>query len=425
MIESMAKLIRAIVGGIKRDLASLYPDVAGRQHILAVRSDEEREASTVSGGYYQGTVEYEQHVWVHKAVSVWADALGPLRIGVVGNSGAVSYDHPVAVLLANPSEVSTASDLWKAWAVDMGLGGEVGWEIVRGKDGRIAEIHHRQPTEFAVRPDGGRQRYGRVEGYVMFPDDQDRYTLPPGEFKHFKFYNPANPWRGLAPLSAVRMGVTIDALVQSWSRLFFSNSARPDYAVIAPAGLTATEREEIEFKLSEKFGKADGWHRPVVLEEGVQDIKVFSFPRKDLEWSQQRIFSRDEIGAIFGVPDEIMGYGRNTYENFDTAERVLWSLTIKNLIDFRDEQLTHWFHRYGSLRPSQRLVTDVSRVWALRRAAQAQMTDALALYTMGVPFNTVDEFLGLGVGPVPGGDIPHPGTAGDEAITTVGERPGV
>jgi hypothetical protein len=144
-----------------------------------------------------------------------------------------------------------------------------------------------------------------------------------------------------------------------------------------------------------------------------------------------------------------MGYGRNTYENFDVAERVLWSLTIRNLIDYRDEQLTHFFRRQmtddgprmahdaatvvrrpsplvggPSLAPNERIVTDVSKVWALRRAAAQQMQDALALFSMGVPFNRIDTFLGLGVGEVPGGDVPHPFAlrpVGDEGILSPGE----
>lgn len=412
---------------LKRSFSTLYPDLVGREHILSLRSDEEQlYASLVAGGYPQAQREYEGHIWVHKAVSVWADSLAPLAVGVADNAGRLTFDHPVARLLANPSETMTASDLWRQWATDMALGGECGFEFVRSASGRVVEVHPRQPSDFSVRPDAVRSRYRRVRAYVMFPNEEDSYTLSPDDFKHFKFYNPLNTWRGLSPLTAVRLGVTIDQLVQSWSRLFFSNSARPDYAVIAPQGLTQLEREEIERKLSAKFGGVGNAHRPIVLEQGVQDIKVFSHPRKDLEWAQQRVFARDEIGAVFGVPDEIMGYGRNTYENFDTAERVLWSLTIKNLVDFRDEQLTHWFRRQNMLADGRRVQTDLSRVWALRRAANQQIKDALAFYAMGVPFNTIDERLGLGLGPVPGGDVGHPSAApaivGDEAIDNPGEQ---
>lgn len=408
-----------------RAFADSYPDLAGRQHVFSLRSDEETAyRQGVEGGYIQARAEYEGHVWVHKAVQVWAETIAPLSIAVANPDGKLTYDHPVPRLLANPSESMTASDLWRQWATDMALGGECGFEFVRAENGRIIEVHPRQPVDFAVRPDPVRHRYGRVKAYVMFPDEDTRYTLSPDEFKHFKFYNPCNTWRGLAPLTAVRLGVAIDQLVQVWARLFFSNSARPDYAVIAPQGLTSTERTEIERKLSSKFGTPDGWHKPIVLEQGVQDIKTFSYARKDIEWSQQRIFSRDEIGAIFGVPDEIMGYGRNTYENFDTAERVLWSLTIKNLVDFRDEQLTHFFRRQNMLHDGKRVQTDLSRVWALRRAAAQQMRDALGLFAMGVPFNTIDTHLGLGVGPVVGGDVGHPSGTGFPASEQAVDNPG-
>ena len=58
--------------------------------------------------------------------------------------------------------------------------------------------------------------------------------------------------------------------------------------------------------------------RPVVQEEGVTDIKTFYFVHKDIEWMEQRRFDRDEVAELFGVPDEIMGFGRDTYENFET-----------------------------------------------------------------------------------------------------------
>lgn len=402
----------------ERSMADQHPEFLDRLHVLTVRSDAEQGAGTVDASYAAGMGDYAGHIWVNKAVRVWADSLAPLRVGVADERGALSFSHPAALLLADPNPDLTGGDLWRRWAVDMALGGECGLELRRsqtnaagaGGSGRQWELYPKQPSDFAVRPAKGRRGMLKVAAYVVNPDTEDAYTVRPEEFKHFKFYNPANPWRGLAPLAAVRLGVVIDQLVQAWTRVFFSNGARPDFAVIAPEGLTPSERQEIEFRLAAEHG-AGQWHRPIVLEKGVQDIKVFSFPRKDLEWLDQRRMSRDEIGAVFGVPDEIMGYGRDTYENFDTAERVLWALTLSNLINFRDEQLTHFFLLADILKPGQRLVTDLSRVWALRRAAAQQMKDAHALFAMGVPFNTIDKVLGLGVGPVAGGDRGYPRAA--------------
>lgn len=380
-----------------------HPELEDIEHVLSVRSDDQ---ATYGNDYDKASDDFAHHVWVQKAVRIWGDSIAPLLLRVEKNREAIT--HPLNDLLASPNEDQDSSELWRWWATDMALGGEHGLEFVSSRGGQIRFMYPRQPDFFHVRPDASRARYWKVAEYLLDPDSSDSYTLTPDEFLHFKFYNPLQPYRGIAPSSAVRLSVIIDQLVQAWSRMFFTNSARPDYAVVAPQGLTKDEREYIELALATKFGGAFRSHLPIVLEQGITDIKTFSYPRTDSEWIAQRRMSRDEVGAIWGVPDEVMGYGKDTYENFDTAERVLWTITLVNLIDFRDRRLTHFFRRRKLLAPDERVATDLSRVWALRRAAAVQMRDAERFSNMGVPFNTIDEKLGLGIGPVPGGDQPRP-----------------
>ena len=388
-------------GRVVAGLFEQYPDLADREHVFSVRSDDTLQQGDT---YARAGDNFNYHIWTQKAVNVWGSSLAGLVVRVVRDDMAVS--HPLNLLLEMPSREMDGGEIWRWWAVDMALGGEHGLEFVGDKSGRIAEFYPRQPDFFHVRIDQAQRRSWRVAEYLLDPLSDKPYTLNTDEFLHFKFYNPMQPYRGVSPAGAVRLSVVIDELVQVWSRQFFKNSARPDYAVIAPQGLTPLERDDIEFKLSRKFGGSLNAHKPVVLEEGVTDIKTFSFPRRDAEWIEQRKLSRDEVGAIYGVPDEIMGYGRDTYENFDTAERVLWSLTLVNLINFRDRRLTRFFRGRGLLGPREAVATDLSKVWALRRAAAVQIEDALKLSRMGVPFNMIDEKLGLGIGPVPGGDEP-------------------
>lgn len=400
-LSRLVNVARWRLGRVLNGLFEQYPDLANREHVLAVRSDD----SVQFGGTFQRASDnYNYHAWTQKAVGVWGSSIAPLALRVTHKGEAVT--HPLNALLDMPNPDMDSSDLWRWWATDMALGGEHGLEFVSSRAGQIAECYPRQPDGFHVRPDEGRRRYWKVAEYRLFPDEQYAYNLRPDEFLHFKFYNPLQPYRGVSPASAVRLAVIIDELVQVWSRQFFSNGARPDYAIIAPQGITPMERDDIEFRLSRKFGGSLNAHKPIVLEEGVTDIKTFSFPRGDAQWMEQRKLSRDEVGAIYGVPDEIMGFGHNTYENFDTAERVLWSLTLINLINFRDSRLTNFFRNRGLLGPGEAVTTDVSRVWALRRAAAVQMKDALSLSRMGVPFNIIDKKLGLGVGDVPGGNEP-------------------
>ena len=119
---------------------------------------------------------------------------------------------------------------------------------------------------------------------------------------HDRFHNPLNVWRGISPIAAVRAGVTIDLFAQAWSKTFLQRGARPDYAIQSRIALTKDERERLEAETAGKYGGPDGWHKPMILDDGAE-VKTFSFAPKDIEWLEQRRFSRDEVGAIFGVPD--------------------------------------------------------------------------------------------------------------------------
>jgi HK97 family phage portal protein len=400
------RLLNRIRGKNDSPLAELHPELQSRVPIMRVFSDEVLSYSQL---YYDiGVRDYGRHPWVHKAIKVIADNMASLRLEVVridGDEKEPLPNHILNEILQRPNPTMAPADLWRQWVIDMMLGGEEGHEIVRNAVGsRILEIWPREPTIFSVQPGKGGRRYAEVAGYKIDDKQGPEYILKPNQFIHYKFYNPGNPWRGIAPINAVRMSITIDQLAQAWSRLFFKNQARPDFAVIAPEGLTASEKTEIENRLQKEFGDPEGWHKPIVLEQGVTDVKALSFPPKDLTWLEQRKFSRDEVGAIFGVPDEILGYGRDTYENFGKAMRVLWTLTLVPLIDFRDTVFSSWARQHNILKPDERIETDLTDIPELQEDKKEKVLQYTQLVGYGVPLNLANQLVGLDLPPIEGGD---------------------
>ena len=383
-------------------MAELHPELSERQLLASFRSDQAPNYSPYS--YLSALGDYESHVWVRKAIKVIADNLSPLPLQVI-RKDAVVENHAAVKLLTDVNDAMSSADLWQQWVVDMLLGGEEGWELVKDGNGQYVEIWPRQPHTLGVVPDPALRRYFRVAKYRIDDQESAPYDLPPDELVHFKFFNPRNPWRGIAPITAVRMAIVIDTYAQAWSKLFYQKSARPDYALIAPQGLGKSEREDLEKMLAAKFGSVENAHKPVVLEEGVTDIKILSFPPKDLEWVELRGISREEIGAIFGVPDEIMGWGRDTYENFETAHWVLWALTLLPLCSFRDTHLTEYFRRVKLLEPDETLVTDTAQVAALKKDLKNRIEMLGLLATHGYPINVANAYLGLGLPDIDGGDV--------------------
>jgi HK97 family phage portal protein len=404
-----------------KSLLDLYPEQALREPLLRINSEEESAATVTSGSFVGAANTYAGHMWTHKAIKILADNIAPLPLRVArGPHDATEYpaNHPANALLDSPNPSMAPEDLWKQWTTDLMLGGEEGFEVTKNASKtRVLELWPRQPDQFTVKVES--YRYRRVAFYRINDGAGEPYTVPTDEFIHFRFYTPLQPFRGLAPISAIRLSIVIDQLAQAWTRLFFRNQARPDFAIIAPEGTTNTEKNEMMRQLEVDFSSGSGVHKPIILEDGVTDIKTFSWAPKDLEWVTQREMSRDEVAAVFGVPDEMMGYGRDTYENFSTAEKVLWTLTIIPICRFRDGTLTRYLRQIKLLAPNERVETDTTDVPQLQEDKTAKIDQIGKLFGVGVPVNVASNYVGAGLPEIPGGNVGYLPIG----LVEVGKRP--
>lgn len=396
--------VQRLTGGAELKAISHRPDLAGREHIYTAYADAIAPDMSDFVGY--ATV-YGSYVWVAKAINLVANNVIGLPVRVVDTDDQPLDGHPVSYLLAHINDEETPADLWGAYIVHKLLAGEAFFELVPDGRGRPAELWLRRPDLMLVQPDATRLDYPAAAGYIYLSETGNRVELAPEQVIHDKFYNPLLPWRGLPPIAAVREGITIDLFSQAWSKSFIKNNARPDFALVAPQGITPSERDRYLSEFLRKHQGAGNAHLPVILEDGITDLKTFSFAPKDLEWLEQRKFSRDEVGAIFGVPDELMGYGKDTYENFQTALEVFWTLTLRPILLRRDLVLTNHFRKAGLLRPGERVDTDLSDVGALQEDMTPKVEMAVKLWQAGVPWNILDERFGLGIGAIPGGDVAY------------------
>ena len=378
---------------------SYRPDLASRVHVYSEYAVGPQSTSKDTSDNYEQV--YAAHVWVHKAVSKVAEALASLYVQVVDDEDGAIENHELETLLNRGNPSMSPVKMWERYAVDMLLHGETFLELVDSGRARPTELWLRSPAEIMLQPDMAPDKvyYPQVAQYVWKSTlSPSAIIFPPESMIHDKFYNPLNMWRGLAPITAVREGIAIDMFAQAWSKRFLMNSGRPDFAIVAPQGLTTSERDRIYAEFMLKHSGSDNWHKPVILEDGMTDIKTFSFPPADMQWLEQRQYSRDEIGAIFGVPDEIMGYGKDTYENFQTALEVFWTLTVKPLAEHRDDNLTHYFtYVRPILKPGQRIATDFSTVGVLQEDIAPKIEMAVKLHSLGYTANEVNERLTLGM----------------------------
>lgn len=386
-------------------LLDLHPELAGRQHVF--RGGDAGKEIPAPFTYQKKAGAYSNRHWVHRAIDIWSNNISPLDVRVVDKKDLAEVNHPLNDVLDMPNQEMDKTQFWSEWAIEMGFAGEFGIQMTfRTGDIDMAsgapsstavpiEMWPRQGESLTIKTGPSGRRFRKVILYILNDGEEPSdVPIPSDELIFYKFYNPLDVFRGLSRLTALRLSVDIDFKAQLWSEQFFNNSARPDYALITPEGITKTEKKEILQDLWNRFRGVKRSHLPMILEKGITDIKTLSFPPKDLAWIEQRKISRDEIGAIFGVPDEMMGYGRNTYENFDTADRVLWTNTILPLINFRDNMLTWYFKKVRPVLEKNQLIrTDVSTITQLREDNSDIIKQWVDLVGKGVPPRTAAQTL--------------------------------
>jgi len=386
-----------------KSLYDIFPELRDRIHYNFGDSP-----GTLSS--QQPAQSHQASAWVYKAVEVWARLIAPLRLMVVDHEGKVVRQHALDRLLMAVNPDSPNSSVWSKWARNMALYGEAPFEVKY--DGlRLSHLLPIDPRYLEPVPDESARQYYRINHFKIIRAPYYAYSLSTSHLIFWRFDNPYQPYRGLAPLTAVRHTVTNDQLAVAWQYHFFKNFAMPGVALFSKQGLTSGERQAMEKTFAERFGLTTndwGMYKPIVLEEGIHDLKVFSTPPKDIAWLDQRGVNQDEIAGVFGIMPEMMGFRTGKYNNYDVSEQIVWTLTMLPLIQFRDDWLTHFLITTGQLLPTQRVQTDLSKVYALRRVLDPVFRQGNYFYTWGAPFAKINKYFDLGFPHFEGDEISNP-----------------
>lgn len=390
--------------GLRSALLKLFPSYANLVHLTSTSS------STTSSSLFQESTyqHYKNAVWVYRCASLWGISMRDLQLQVVDVDGKkVLKNARVDELLEVPNPDMPAAELWDAWGVEMALCGSSGFERVKRSDGKY-ELWFKPSSAITPVPLPREEHYGRIGNFLMYKHTEHEYHLKPDDFVYFKFYNPSNLFCGFSPLDALRVVSTNEHLATMYHHQLLSNGGRPDYIYEAREVLSSSERKALEQRLERDYGmKGGGVGRSMVLPDGVTAYPQ-TFRADDFSWRSLKEFNRDEICGAFGVPDEMAGFGKNTYENFDAAERVFWTQTMLPNISLRDRRLTHYFRRLGWLDRGHSVRTDFTRIVPLRRVFDPMFSQAIKLFTMGVPFKLINDYLGFGLPRFKGDENSYP-----------------
>ncbi len=283
---------------------------------------------------------YAQSAWVYIAVSVLAESLAqiPFRISRVGADKekrvralrtSTDPNHRAfcnRALGENILDSGDVIDLFERPHPTMGktLFWEMvtTWDALRGEffilplddaDG-VVDMAERRPVVSRMITLPTELFWHMVVGYEL---QAWRYTgsplltpipsevLLPSEVLHSRSPNPYLYWRGMSPLGVAMLPASSDYAAEMFQKGLLLNNADTGIIATTEQNLSEEQREQFTAALRERKRKAGTPDRPLFLSSGVTIAKP-TISNVDMQFLETRRLLRQEIGAIFKVPESLM-----------------------------------------------------------------------------------------------------------------------
>ena len=347
---------------------------------------------------------YRQHAWIYACIRSIATRVAstPLKIYTGDNDDQREItEGRLYKIFQRPNQRWSAYHFKEAIATHLMLDGNALITLER-------ERPEAEPLEMFVT---GRERFEPVFSQKSSEVDYWKFrhtkTRAVQRLEHYQvillpLFNPYSDFWGMGPLEAARQGAEQDWLAQLFNRAFFENGADPG-GVLTVKRSSKEQREQWKKQFEDRHMGAGKAGKTLFL-EGEAEYKQLALKHTDMAYLDQRKFSREEIGATFHVPPSELGL-------FDKVQKAIQKAVEKNYFN-------------GTIVPILRLITDMfnaqfftpydERTWcafdlsnveALQDDADAKVDRATKFFSMGVPFNKINERLELGFEPVDGGDV--------------------
>ncbi len=342
------------------------------------------EAGEVAGSRYamQGTGDYlgamGRSGWVYSCVDTIASALAVPAWWFERAEGQRREQDRVKIpdlakLLRRPTPYHTWAELLYVTAAHLELAGEAYWYLSemtllsqyrteKDADGRVRvatdadgravlkvpgnPVAGGQPQEiWYLQPDCVTPKAGGpgelFSSFTYEPTPGHKYELPGGAVIYFRRMDPASMTNGLGVIEAARLALEVDYRASEWNRRYFKQGARPEGALETDARLDRAQIEEIRAGWTNRYSGQENVGKTPVLTEGLKYKAIQASP-KDMDWIEQRRFTRDEILAMFRVPPALVGIFEQSKSmaNTQEQERFFWAHTMRPLMTLIADRLS-------------------------------------------------------------------------------------
>lgn len=329
-----------------------------------------------------------QHVTERSAMSVaavyacvgligGAIASMPFHLFRRTDTGRDRYDSDLWWLFnESPFDGWTAASAWHFASQSVALRGDGFWQIHRAS-AYTNTIIGLEPLLPALVDKGSRKKPTDPYPVIDRSTGALRY-VDPADMLHF----PGIGFDGLCSLTpiqaALRPAASIAMAADKYAGAFFSNGARPDFAIVHPGSPTKEQRDSYREEWVKKYSGVGNAHLPAILAGGM-DVKQLTMSAEDAQLLSTRKHQVEDVARIFGVPPHMIGY---------TEKSSSWGSGV--------EQMSIGFVRYTVGRYLDAMAQEVNRkVWPRNRQVFGEFNrDSLLEGDTGQQSNYFSKALG-------------------------------
>lgn len=359
------------------------PGQAKRPQFLSGMAEQEKWKGGEMGAKDAAYKRSLMNSWVYTAINFKASEMASGRLYIVQNQSGLEEDavpvtqHPFLQVLKRPNPLMGRGYLWRYthWWLD--LSGNSYWFLAPDEDGNLAEIWP-MPANL-VNPFPGDQN--RMVDYYEYQVNGQIWPVPAEYVCHFKYPNPFDYYRGLAPLVAALLAADSDSAMAFWNGAFFGqNNTMPSAIISLSSGnpnqpIDPQDVEAVKEQLHSEF--AANARNTVVTNAYDMAVQLLGWNAKDMDFFNGRSFSRDEIYGIYGMPagmfDKSATEANSTTADNVFKEKTLWPLMTNIYADSITAQIMpHWYSTFDEARFED--VRPINRAMRIQEA-NAALTD--------------------------------------------------
>ncbi|MDZ7355737.1 MAG: phage portal protein, partial [candidate division KSB1 bacterium] len=156
---------------------------------------------------------------------------------------------------------------------------------------------------------------------------------------YLKYVNPFNVLRGLSPLRAARSNLILQLNTLTFLKTFFKQGMSLGGVLSTEQGLDPATLERLKVQVQQQYGGIENMHKFLITWAGLKYQPLEKMSLTDADTLNLLGMTGDQIALIYGIPVEIIGSGRNTYENVRQATRNMWEQTLKPLAEKIAQQI--------------------------------------------------------------------------------------